>query len=317
MSKKNDMGEIATVTLSSAVGLEATIANLGATLARLRVPTGSGPVDTVLHYEDPADIASDAFFLGSTAGPFANRIRGARFRLDDTEYVLEANEEGPGNCLHGGSTGLHRQTFDLAADDARVECRVALPDGLGGFPGNRLVCVIYELLGDTALAIDFEVSTDRDTVISLANHAYFNLGGTLSDHEIALHADAYTPVHEDNVPTGEIRRVADSRFDLRTMGVVGEQQFDHNFMLGDRASEPRLAAELRSPVTGLQLNVWTTQPGLQLYTGDYLAAPFAARDGLCLEAQGFPDAPNQAGFPSARLNAGETWRARTVYEFVG
>ena len=316
MNKPNNMREITTVTLSSAAGLRATIANLGATLARLQVPTGSGLVDTILHYEDFSDIASDVFFLGSTAGPYANRIRDARFSLDGDEYVLEANEAGPGHCLHGGSTGLHRQTFDLATDDSRVECRVVLPDGLGGFPGNRVVRVIYQLLGESSLAIDFEVSTDRDTVVSLANHAYFNLGGALSDHEIALHADAYTPVHEGNVPTGEIRAVADSRFDLRIRGPVGEQQFDHNFVLGEPTSEARLAAELRSPVTGLQLNVHTTQPGLQFYTGDYLAAPFAPRAGLCLEAQAFPDAPNHAGFPSARLNAGETWRARTIYEFA-
>ena len=312
MQDKNSTRSVATVTLQTATGLRATIADLGATLARLEVPTAAGLVDTILHYENPADIASDMFFLGSTAGPYANRIRAARFRLDEDEFVLEANEKGPGHCLHGGSTGLHRQYFDIDADEARAECQVVLPDGLGGFPGNRSVRVIYQLLGDAALAIDFEVTTDRDTVVSLANHAYFNLGGALSEHEIAIHADAYTPVQAGNIPTGEIRAVADSRFDLRNMGAVTEQQFDHNFALGDPSNEPRLAAELRSPATGLQLNVHTTQPGLQLYTADYLAAPFAPRAGLCLEAQAFPDAANPVGFQSARLNAGETRRARTV-----
>lgn len=316
MQDRNNTRSVAAVVLTSATGLRATIANLGATLARLEVPAATGSVDAILRYENVADIASDTFFLGSTAGPYANRIRDARFRLDGDEYVLEANEEGPGHCLHGGSTGLHRQCFEIDADEARAECQVVLPDGLGGFPGNRTVRVIYQLVDDAALAIDFEVTTDRDTVVSLANHAYFNLGGVLSDHEIAIHADAYTPVHAGNVPTGEIRAVSDSRYDLRTMRAVGEERFDHNFALGEPNNEPRLAAELRSPSTGLQLNVHTTQPGLQFYTGDYLAAPFVPRAGLCLEAQAFPDAPNQAGFPSARLSAGETWRARTVYEFV-
>ena len=190
MKYRNDQSAVMTVVLESASGLRATIASLGATLARLEVPAECGLVDAVLYYEDPVDIASDTFFLGSTAGPFANRIRDARFRLDDSEYILEANEEGPGHCLHGGSTGLHRQYFDVDADETRAECQVVLPDGLGGFPGNRTVRVIYQLLGDAALAIDFEVTTDRDTVVSLANHAYFNLGGALSNHEIAIHAVA-------------------------------------------------------------------------------------------------------------------------------
>ena len=305
------------VTLESDEGLRATFLNRGATIRSLVVPCASGPVDVVLSYCDDDDYLSDGYYLGTTVGPFANRIRGARFELDGEPFELDANERPAGHCLHGGSAGLHQCLFELHTDarGKRVECRTELAHGVGGFPGNRSVRVAYELLTPRALAIDFCVTTDRDTVVSLANHAYFNLGGPLEDHEIRLLADAFTPVHASKIPTGEIRPVADTSFDLRSSSELGERKFDHNFVLSGRRNEARPAAELRLASTGLHMNLYTPQPGLQLYTGDYLDAPFTPRQGLCLEAQGFPDAPNQPRFPSARLAAGSRYRQRTIYEF--
>ncbi|MFW2406088.1 MAG: aldose epimerase family protein [Gammaproteobacteria bacterium] len=318
MNAGPDHQSLETATLESPAGLRVEVLNLGASLVALEIPAASGRVNTVLRYPDLEDYRTDNVFMGVTVGPFANRIRGARFALDDISHELEANEATSGHCLHGGTSGLHRQYFDLHTypENSVVACRTVLPDGLGGFPGRREVTVTYTLLGDLALAIDFDVVTDRDTVISLANHAYFNLGGALDDHELEICADAYTPVDSSNAPTGETRSVEGSEFDLRALQALGDTRFDHNFIVRGDGPEPRIAAILRSLESGIQLTVLTTQPGLQLFTGDSLDAPFGNRAGLCLEAQGFPDAPNQPSFPSARLNAGSAYRQRTIYVFA-
>lgn len=309
--------ELQTAIIESPRGMRVAVLNRGATIRALEVATSSGPTDVVLSYPDAVSYLADEYYLGATVGPFANRIRDARFQLDDEIFVVDANEEATGHCLHGGRQGLHRQDFDLDVDaqERRIVCSAELQDGVGGFPGRRLVRVAYQLLDDNALAIDFRVETDRDTVISLANHAYFNLGGALAEHEVAIRADAYTPVDASVGPTGEVRAVDGCEFDLRRLTPLGDRRFDHNFVLGDGGSGLRHAATLRSLAGGLQLDLHTTQPGLQLYTGDYLGTPFRKRQGLCLEAQGFPDAPNQADFPSARLAAGSVYRQRTIYEF--
>lgn len=315
--RQPETDSLRTVTLGSGDGLRVTVLNRGATIRSLVVPSVGGPVDAVLSYSDDDDYLSDTCYLGSTVGPFANRIRDARFELDGEVFELDANERAAGHCLHGGSSGLHQRLFELHADahGNRVECRTELANGVAGFPGNRSVSVAYQMLNPRALAVDFRVTTDRDTVVSLANHAYFNLGGPLEDHEIRILADAYTPAHASKIPTGEIRPVADTAFDLRTMRVLGDRVFDHNFVLAKSGNELRPAAELKLAATGLHMKLYTTQAGLQFYTGDYLGAPFSQRQGLCLEAQAFPDAPNQPRFPSARLAAGSRYWQRTIYEF--
>ena len=318
MRDKDERTELKVATLESRAGLRVSVLNLGATICSLEVPTASGPANVVLSYPDIDDYASDPFFLGTTVGPFANRIDGARFELGGEEFHLDANESSTGHCLHGGSEGLHRQFFDIQTDsaDSKIECRCDLPDGHGGFPGNRTVTVIYRLVNELALTIDFRATTDRDTTMSIANHAYFNLGGPIADHELSIVADAYTPTHNSDIPTGEIRSVAETDFDWRSKRKVGDACFNHNFVLSTSNNEPQLAARLGSAGSGVELNLHTTQPGLQFYTGDFLERPFEARQGLCLEAQGFPDAPNQPRFPSARLSAGEGYWQRTIYEFI-
>jgi len=311
--KKNSGGRTAVLLVDS--GMRVVVLDIGATLCSLEVPISGGLTDVILSYDNADDYRKDAYFIGTTAGPFANRIRGAHFDLGGESFDLDANEVSTGHCLHGGSDGLHRQIFELQVDTAssRIECRCELADGHNGFPGKRTVTVVYQLLDASSLAIDFRVTTDRDTVVSLANHAYFNLGGSIDDHLLSIRADEYTPTDGTHCPTGEISSVAGSVFDLRALQRVGAARFDHNFVLPKGEGKLRHAAALRSPVSGLQLDIHTTQPGLQFYTGDYLGTPFEPRQGLCLEAQGFPDAPNQSIFPSARLAAGSTYEQRTIY----
>lgn len=312
-----DTTRLQTMALESPAGLRLSVLNIGAAIHRLDVPVAGAQRNVVLTYADIGAYASDRYFVGATVGPYANRIRDARFALAGRTFLVEANEPSTGHCLHGGSDGLHRQLFELQVDAgaAAVRCRCQLHDGVGGFPGNRAVEVIYQWLDGWSLAIDFTVSTDRDTVVSLANHAYFNLGGPVDDHVLRIDAEAYTPTHASNVPTGEIRSVAATGFDFRKPKRIAAARFDHNFVLSGSGSEPRLVAELAGGDGALRLQLHTTQPGLQLYTGDGLGRPFGPRAGICLEAQGFPDAPNQPQFPSATLAAGATYRQRTIYAF--
>ena len=191
---------------------------------------------------------------------------------------------------------------------------LALPHLTDGFPGDRLITVRYELLEDLSLQFDFAASTDRKTVMNLANHAYFNLGGHLSEHELLLNAGEYTPVNDRLIPTGEIAPLKGSALDYSDWKALRDTAIDHNFVLPEDG-KLRHAASLRLRATQLQLDVVTTQPALQVYTGDGLNTPFAPRSGICLEAQGFPDAPNQPNFPNITLEPGATYRQRTIYQF--
>ena len=316
---------IESVVLESVAGMRVTLLNLGATVQSIQVPTAEGALDTILGFENYDDYWLDAAFMGATLGRFANRIQGAQFSLDGRVYRLDANESSTGHCLHGGSSGFHKQFWNLepAVDGTSAMCRYMSPDGDGGFPGNLEVSINYQLINDYSLVVDYRATTDRDTVVSLANHAYFNLDRdqcTIDTHQISIDAASFTPVDEGRIPTGELRDVSASGFDLRQSTAIGDSanglQFDHNFVLSESAGRLRRAAELYSPNSGLRLRVHTTQPGLQLYTGDHLTGPFHPRQGLCLEAQSFPDLPNQPAFPSARLAAGDLYCQTTIYEFL-
>lgn len=307
--------------------MEVTLLNLGATIQALRVPIESGVVDAVLGYANLNDYLRDDFYMGATVGRFANRIGGARFPIDDKAFSVDANEAG--NCLHGGREGLHQCFWQMRSleDEAAVHCSYVSPDGESGFPGRMEVTVIYQIVNDYSLVIDYKATTDSDTVVNLTNHAYFNLDEqqqSIDSHEIQIEADHFTPVDGDKIPSGEIRGVEATRFDLRrrtalctTSSEDGQEgQYDHNFVLKNGDGALHRAATLSSPSSGLTMHLHTTQVGLQLYTGDYLADPFRPRAGLCLEAQGFPDAPNQPGFPSTRLVPGDVYQQRIIYEFV-
>lgn len=292
--------------------------NKGATIAGITISgVGVNPrSDVVLSYPTPAEFDSDPYYLGATVGPVANRLKDGYFDLPNGKYSLEMNEPVRSNLLHGGINGLHQQTFQVSptrADNA-VVFSLALPHLADGFPGDRLITVRYELLEDLSLQFDFAASTDRTTVMNLANHAYFNLGGPLSDHELTLNTGQYTPVNDRLIPTGEISPLKGSALDYSDWKALGDTEIDHNFVLPE-GGKLRRAASLRLRATQLQLDVLTTQPALQVYTGDGLNTPFAPRSGICLETQGFPDAPNQPNFPNITLEPGATYRQRTIHRF--
>ena len=317
---------IESVTLSSDAGMQVTILNLGATIQSIRVPVKGAAVNVVLGYEELSDYWRDSVYMGATVGRYANRIRGAQFSLDGQIYRLDANDGATGNCLHGGRGGLHKRFWDLSSSSGAtsVECHYTSPAGEGGFPGTLQTTVIYKIIDNYSLLIEFQARCDSDTVLSLANHAYFNLDnaeGTIDSHALRLNAERYTPVDKHGIPTGEIRSVEDSEFDLRKPTSLqsragSRSSFDHNFELAGANGELHEVAEISSQASGMRMRLLTTQVGLQFYTGDYLCGAFEPRQGLCLEAQAFPDAPNQAAFPSTRLAAGEQYSQRTVYEFV-
>ena len=272
--------------------------------------------DVVLSYPTATEFDLDPYYLGATVGPVANRVKDGCFDLINRNHALEMNEPIRSNALHGGINGLHQQTFQASptrADNA-VVFSLALPHLADGFPGDRLITVRYELLVDLGLQFDFAASTDRITVMNLANHAYFNLGGPLYEHELTVNAEHYTPVNNQLIPGGEIAPLKGSSLDYSHWKVLGDTAIDHNYVLPEDG-KLRRAASLRLRATQLQLDVLTTQPGLQVYTGDGLNTPFAPRSGICLEAQGFPDAPNQPNFPNIALEPGATYRQRTIYQF--
>lgn len=320
---------IQSLSLEAPSGFGVDILDHGATLRAIRVPTSGGMISVLLSYPVIEDYARDLFYVGATVGRYANRIRDARIQIRGRRCVLDANEKATGHCLHGGTNGFHAQQWAMekSAGGRVVECRHRSEDGDQGFPGCVDVSVKYRLLTDYSLSIDFTVKAYADTVVSLANHAYFNLDRnhrTIDTHDLKLQADYYTPADETGIPTGEIRSVTGTRFDFRDTAPLSlpkncdsrSNQFDNNFVLRDANGKLFDAAELYSPDSGIRMRLRTTQPGLQLYTGDHLREPFVPRQGLCLEAQNYPNSPNQPEFPSASLAAGETYRQQTVYEFI-
>ncbi len=308
----------------------------GAILTHVEIPDGAGGwVNVALGRPDEAAYRANNPGFGAVVGRFANRIAGARFELDGREFRLTANE-GP-NCLHGG-LGWARRDWRLAESRPnRATFALSSPDGEDGFPGAVEARVTYIAKGAT-LRVVFEGETDAPTILSPAQHAYWNLGGEGSGsalrHELQIEADAFTPVDAALLPTGELRPVAGTPFDFREPRAIGARMdgpdeqlrlglgYDHNF--APNGSGFRRAATLRDPATGRAMEVWTDRPGLQLYAGNRLdgtlagtsGAPHARGSGIALETQAFPDAPNRPGFPSAVLRPGERFRSVTEFRFV-
>jgi aldose 1-epimerase len=333
------------VTLSTAAGIRATVISYGATLQSLELPDRDGHVDdVVLGYSDLDGYVTRPQYFGATVGRFANRIAGARFNLDGESYTLAANN-GP-NSLHGGARGFDKVVWTItnvaSGGEASVTLRYVSPDGEEGYPGMLTTDVTYALDDDGTLATRYEATTDRPTIVNLSHHSLFNLagaGGTrgVLGHRLTIAAAAYLPVDDGLIPTGEIRGVAGTPFDFRAPRLIGDRirdgrdrqiaigrGYDHNFVLDAGATAtPTLAARLEDPVTGRALELYTTEPGLQVYSGNFLDGTTAGKsgriyrqgDGLALEPQRFPDTPNQPEFPSARLDPGETYRQTSYYRF--
>ncbi len=319
--------KIEALSIRGSDGFAVEVLSLGARLGSVRVPMGSDSREVTVRYPTLCEYGDDAYYVGATVGRFANRIAHAEIVIAGRSHKLTANEQPGGHCLHGGSDGLHRQKWALrkSPNGDAIECRYRSLDGAEGFPGNIDIIVTYRIIAASTLSIDFSATTDRETVLSLANHAYFNLGGaggTIDDHELLIHADEFTPTDAELIPTGDLCSVSGTPMDFRSRprAIGGEENanppFDSNFVIRGTPGQLRPAAELYSPSSGLGMKLSTTQAGMQLYTGDYLGGPFNPRQGVCLEAQNFPNAPNQPGFPSAVLVPEKPYREQTVFEFV-
>ena len=318
-TRETTLTPVRCATLRSRAGLEVDIVDYGASIAAIRVPVAGRSVNTVLTYPALEDYRLNRDSLGATVGRYANRIANGRLRIDGSDHELDTH---PSHCLHGGPEGFHAQRWTMDVEPARIRCRLVSPHGDQGFPGRVDVRVDYRFVNESALLIDYVATSDRATVVNLANHAYFNLdgdGGSIEEHLLRLKASRFTPSDRDLIPTGEILSVENTEWDFRDPATLrdrlGRHGIDTNFVIDNAAGVMREAAMLRSPKTGIRLSVQTTQPGLQVYTAEQLGLPFAPRAAICLEAQNFPDAPNQAAFPDAVLTAGETYRQRTVYEY--
>jgi len=301
----------------------------GASVRSLKVPGRDGrPVDVVLGYDDPEAYLSQDGCLGASVGRYANRISGASFTLNGKTYPLCANEGR--NTLHGGRAGFHKRMWELCPEgEDTVLCVITSPDGDEGFPGGLRVEVRYTLR-DGAFSIRYTAVSDADTVLNLTNHTYFNLGGagTVRDHLIEVKADRYAPADAENIPTGELRDVAGTAWDLRAPVCLGER-LDHPDLAASRGFDQNLvltgaapAARVECPRTGICMEMDTDREGVQLYTAGWLTqrpgkagAVYGPCSGLCLETQHFPNAVNEPAFPSPILRAGETFRSTTTFRF--
>ena len=322
--------------------VQVAVLSYGATIQSLEVSDRGGEVaDVVLGFDDVEAYAAEHPYFGATVGRFANRIAQGRFSLDGREHRLPVNN-GP-NCLHGGTTGFDRQhwagTPTGDGDAAGVRLELVSPDGDNGVPGTLSVAVTMTLRGAT-LRLHYEAMTDAPTIVNLTNHSYLNLAGagsgTVENHELQVAASRYLEISPELVPTGRLSDVHGTPFDFtspRPLGsllraadeqIVRAQGYDHCLVL-DRAADsaPSLAARVHDPGSGRVLEVWTDQPGVQLYSGNFLDATLVGKSGrvyrqgdaLCLETQHFPDSPNQPAFPSTVLRPGETFRSTTELRF--
>jgi aldose 1-epimerase len=300
----------------------------GAVIRALHVPDRHGKLaDVVLGYDDLQSYVRDPFYLGAVIGRYANRIARGRFTLDGQVYQLSVND--PPNHLHGGVAGFHAVDWTADADHASVVLRHVSAAGTEGYPGSVEAEVRYTLNDANELAVEFRARSDAPTPLNLTQHSYFNLRGagrgTIDDHELRISADHYLPVDATNIPTGELREVKGTEFDFtRARRVLdgGRAAYDHCYALREQRGELSQAAELYDPESGRVLTVLTTEPGMQLYTGQFLQ-PMAGKQGtryqplggICLETQHFPDAPNQPSFPSTIVRPGEEFRSTTVFRF--
>jgi aldose 1-epimerase len=328
--------------LENANGLRAALTDYGAILVSLEVPDRDGNLDNiVLGFKDIDGYLTRHPYFGATVGRYANRIAGGKFTVDGQEYTLAQNN-GP-NALHGGLKGFDKVVWDAEPADGGDGPSVAFsylsPDGEEGYPGNLSVTVTYTLTNDDELRIDYEATTDKTTPVNLTHHSYFNLKGAgegdVLDHVLMINADRYLPADDTLIPTGEIADVEGTPLDFTEpkpigadIGRIEGDQFaggyDHCLVL-DKEQEGALtlAARVSEPSTGRVMEIHTTEPGVQLYTGNFLdgsvvgaeGTPYGKHAGFCLEAQHFPDSPNQPAFPDAILRPGETYTQTTVHRF--
>ena len=339
--KEIDGRKVDLFTLKTSTGMMVKITNQGGKIVQLLVPDKDNHFgDVVLGYETVDQYVTGRASFGAIIGRYANRIAKGRFTLNGREYQLPVNN-GP-NHLHGGK-GTHFLVFDARQLDERtLQLTYNFKDGEEGYPGNTNLKVVYAVTDDQQLRITYEAVTDRPTVVNFTNHAFFNLAGEgrgdVLDHELTVNADRFTPIDATSIPTGELRAVKGTPMDFTRPARIGarinnsDEQlkfgtgYDHNYVLNKTAGELSFAARLSDPVSGRIMEVYTTEPGMQLYTGNFLTGkapndvgkggkPYPVRSAVCLETQHFPDSPNKAGFPTTVLNPGQWFTSTTVYKF--
>jgi aldose 1-epimerase len=337
-----DGAAIELFTLSNAAGMQAAITNYGATLVSLTAPDRNGKfADVVLGMDDLAGYRKQTAFLGALIGRYGNRIAHGGFKLEGKEYHLPKNDSD--NTLHGGPQGFDKRAWKATpsngAGGASVEFTYVSKDGEEGFPGTLTARVVYTLTDKNELRIDYSAATDKPTVVNLTNHSYFNLAGQgegdILGHQVTIHASRFTPVNAALIPTGELRPVKGTPFDFTQSTAIGarigqaDQQlkfgrgYDHNWVLDKGAGGMTQAVEVYEPKTGRVMQVWTTEPGIQFYTGNFLDGSIHGKGGkvypnrgaFCMETQHFPDSPNQPEFPSTELKPGQQYHTTTEFRF--
>jgi aldose 1-epimerase len=321
--------------LNNKNGFSVWITNYGSTIVSILYPNDDGSkTDIVLGFDNLEAYSKDHPYFGSTVGRYANRISNAKFTIDNISYQLPINNGK--NCLHGGVNGFHKAVWDCEIVGDKLCTKLISPHGSEGFPGNLSVRVDYLLNNENQLIISYSAYTDKKTHVNFTDHTYFNLSGGKSDildHQLTIEADFITPTNQNGIPTGDFMPVENTPFDFRNPKYIGNNMkmdhylinrsngFDHNFVL---KNDGRLAkvASIYHGETERQVTVYTTEPGIQLYTGNGLGTIRGKQGmiyknyfGLCLETQHFPDSPNQAQFPSTLLSPGEWFKSTTIYQF--
>jgi aldose 1-epimerase len=331
--------------LTNKHGMEVTITNFGATVVSLKVPDKSGNSgDVVLGHNNAAEYETGKGYFGATVGRYGNRIAHGKFDLDGKTYALPKNDGD--NSLHGGKVGFSGHLWsakDVSGPAGQaLELTYVSKDGEEGYPGNLTIHVTYSVpAGENALKIEHAATTDKDTVLNPTNHSYFNLAGQGNGdnlkHELVIHASRFTPVDSTLIPTGELKKVAGTPFDFTKQTAIGaridqnDEQlefgkgYDHNWVLDKKAGAtgPALAVEVYEPTSGRVMNVLTSEPGVQFYSGNFLDGSVKGKEGktyghrsaLCLETQHFPDSPNHPSFPTTELKPGQKFHSITIYKF--
>ena len=333
--KKTDL-----YTLRNKNNMEVCVTNFGGRIVSVMVPDKDGKMqDVVLGFDSIQDYISKPSDFGASIGRYANRINQGRFTLDSIEYQLPQNNYG--HCLHGGPNGFQYRVFDAVQPNPQeVELTYVAADGEEGFPGNITCKVLMKLTDDNAIDIRYEAETDKPTIVNMTNHSYFNLSGNPSkaatDHILYVNADNYTPVDSTFMTSGEIVTVKDTPMDFTTPKTIGQDitnfdfvqlkngnGYDHNWVLNTNGDIAQLAAKLTSPESGITLEVYTNEPGIQVYTGNFLDGTVTGKKGItynqrasvCLETQHYPDSPNKPEWPSVVLEPGQTYNSECIFKF--
>ena len=336
--KTADGQAVDVATMTNGKGIEAKVITYGGIIISLKAPDREGkPGDIVLGFDNLDGYLRGHPYFGAIIGRYGNRIGAGKFVLDGVEYKLAVNN-GP-NHLHGGIKGFDKVMWKIEraqakGDEAILKLSYLSKDGEEGYPGNLRCTVTYTLTADNELKMRYEATTDKATVLNLTNHSYWNLAGQGSGdilgHELMLNADRYTPVDEGLIPTGELKSVKDSPMDFTKSMTIGSRikqvdigGYDHNFVLNGKGGKMQLCATVYEPTSGRVMEIQTTQPGVQFYTGNFLDGTLTGKDGkvykkhyaFCLETQHFPDSPNKPNFPSVVLRPGEKYDTTTVHKF--